>query len=163
MDDREERKRARMLLGEWGTIDQARKQAQSRIHALQAQVNDAHDPTKAQVLTGMPGSGTISDPTATVAERAIEITESATVEADAIVKQIDSVTRRKIMIDELLYDLTQLHRDIVIYKYKNDYDWDHISLKLHYSKSLCQLREQEAVNYIARNIARILGNVGCNV
>lgn len=153
MDDREERKRARMLLWQWATTTARCKRWQAEIADLQRLINDLHDPTKAQVLTGMPGSGAISDPTARAAERAIEISASYMAAADAIAEQIKDAIRMKTAMDDAIGGLTAIQRRVIELRYQDEHSWEYIALKLTYDESRVRAREREAIDHIVTHIA----------
>lgn len=108
----------RRLMREWGTTNRDVEYMQASRRMCEEQLADLFDPPCTPRLTGMPGSGAVSDITAQTAIRA----NAAATEIRSHIADIDRMIARRIrlrrVIDWGLYELTPAQRDTLRHRFE---------------------------------------------
>jgi len=108
----------RHLMREWGTTDRDVEYMMAARRVQVTQLNELFSPSCTQRLTGMPGSGALSD---TTAQTAINDSEAAE-ECRKQIAFLDSLIARRIRlrraVDWALDDLSPAQRDTIRYRFE---------------------------------------------
>lgn len=149
----QDRRRVRAILWEWGATMSRVQRWKNEINALHLMIEDVHDPTRAQVITGMPGANTTGDPTAQMALRAADMITSFQGAADVLERRIKDALEMKAAIDNAVGEcLTAIQREVIEKRYIGQHSWEYVALKMSYAESKCRDREREAVDTLSLRI-----------
>ena len=149
----QDRRRVRGVLWEWGATMSRVRRWKDEINTLHEMIEDVHDPTRAQVITGMPGANTTGDPTAQMALRAADMIASFQDAANVLEGRIKDALEMKAAIDTAVCEcLTATQREVIEKRYVGQHSWEYVALKMSYAASKCRDREREAVDILSARI-----------
>ncbi len=151
MENKDSRREIRRLLWRWGRVTATciHKQREMREYMdLIDSVSDVH----AGVLTGMPGSGKISDNTARAAEKLIYLKQQYKIQIDMLAKEIEDELRFRESIDDLMRSVEDPARTVIEMRYKYCWSFTRISQELNYAESWVKKLEGIAISIIGKNI-----------
>ena len=152
MENKDTRREIRRLLWRWGRVTATciRKQREMREYMdLIDSVSDVH----ASALTGMPGSGKISDNTARAAEKLIYLKQQYQIQIDLLAKEIEDELRFRESIDDLLRCIHDPARTVIEMRYK--YCWTHerVAREINYAESSVKRLEGVAITILEKKIS----------
>lgn len=150
-ESEETRKEIRRMLRRWGNVRSfcIRKQKELREYMdLIESVSDVH----ASALSGMPGSGQMSDKTARAAEKLMYLEEQYQNMIDALAKEIADELLYKEFMDSVLECVKDPARTVVEMKYKYCWSIEKIHHETHYSPASVKRLDMKALSLIAENI-----------
>ena len=145
------RKDIRRLLWRWGRVAAtcARKQKELREYIdLIESVSDVHS----SALTGMPGSGQISDKTAKAAEKLMFLEQQYQGMIDILSKEIEQELRFKESIDDLLLCVEDPARTVIEMRYKYCWSFIKIANEISYSEASIKRLEGIAISLMEKKI-----------
>ena len=151
MENKDSRRQIRRLLWRWGRVTATciRKQREMREYMdLIDSVSDVH----AGALTGMPGSGKISDNTARAAEKLIFLKDQYQIQIDRRAKEIEDELRFRESIDDLLKSVDDPARTVIEMRFKYAWDFSRISRELNYTESWVRQLECIGVRRLEKRI-----------
>lgn len=152
MEDSNARKEIRRLLWRWGrvavTCARKQKELQDYLDLIQS-VSDVHS----SPLTGMPGSGRVSDNTARAAEKLIFLEGQYQTLIDILTKEIEAEIRFRIDMDQVLQHVEDPARTIVDMRYKYGWTFDKIARETSYSEASVKRLDGIAVNIVHKYVA----------
>jgi len=112
--------RMRGIMQQWGDTERWCAEIHSEIEFWSTQIQSLYDPKCTQTITGMPGSGKISDNTATTAIRDMEAEAEYRSQINFAKARRAKRMRLKELIDELVDDLSPMQSDAIKFRYKTN-------------------------------------------
>ena len=136
------------MLWKWAGTKATIERLERERHYFKTRMDEAGDVLKAQQLSGMPGSGRISD----LSDIMAQIEASANMyaaQAERINAEITEALRIRNMVEGFMRSLTPIQEKIVCYRYQDGYSWQFIGLKMAYDERSVRRIEEQAVDKLA--------------
>jgi len=151
MENSDARKEIRRLLWRWGKVTATCARKQKELQEYLDLINSATD-VKSSPLTGMPGGGGLSDPTARAAERLAYLKDRYQEMVDILTAEIDDEIQFSRAMDEAMLVLTVQERRIVELRYRNGWSFARIARVTSYSERQVQRHDENAVKAMGKSI-----------
>lgn len=142
------RSAARRMLWKWASTKATIERLERERHYFKTRMDEAGDVLKAQQLSGMPGSGRISD----LSDIMAQIEASANMyaaQSERINAEIAETLQIRNMVEGFIKSLTPIQEKIVCYRYQDGYSWQFIGLKMAYDERSVRRIEEQAVDKLA--------------
>jgi len=152
METNDTRKEIRRLLWRWGRVTATCARKQKELQDYMDLISSAAD-VHSSPLTGMPGSGKISDNTARAAERMMFLENQYQRMVDILSKEIEEELRFRESMDKVIKCVEDPARSIVEMRYKYTWSFEKIARETNYSEASVKRLEGIAVTLIHRNIS----------
>lgn len=141
-----ERRHVEKLLWEWGSALKDCERRRMEIRRLMEQAEDAENVLHAQVLTGMPAGGEVSDPTA----NAVHMRDHALRRVDQLTAEINGIMARKDKLDAIIGLLPENQRRVLYMRYVRGLDVSvRIPRSLYADRKTVYRWHQQAVEFVA--------------
>ena len=141
-----ERRHVEKLLWEWGSALKDCERRRMEIRRLMEQAEDAENVLHAQVLTGMPAGGEVSDPTA----NAVHMREHPLRRVDQLTAEINGIMARKDKMDAIIGLLPEEQQRLVHMRYVRGMEVSvRIPMQLHADRKTVYRWHQQALEIVA--------------
>ena len=149
---RERRYQTRGILWRWAATTETCASKQDEIKEYLRQIESAAD-IKPQCLTGMPHSGTTSDPTPRAAEKIARLREKLQERINKLVDDTATDLEMQSTIDDAVRSLGGIEQLVINAKYKQRKKYEQIAEELGYCVDRVKQIDGDAVDKIAEKIS----------
>ena len=151
MESSNTRKDVRRLLWRWGKVTSTCARKQKELQEYMDLINSVSD-VHSSALTGMPGSGQISDRTERAAERLMFLKDRYQEMIDELAKEIEEELRFRDAMDDVIKCVDDPARTVIEMRYKYTWSFTRIARETNYAESWVRQLDGIAVQKIGRHI-----------
>ena len=145
------RNAVRRILWQWANTTRTIERLEAERAYFRSMADEAHCMLKAQNLSGMPGSGRISD-LSDVMEQIEKSAEMYARQCERINAEIADALRLRNAIQDFVSRLTPVQEKVITYRYRDGHEWQFIAIKMNYDEKSVRRIETQVVDLIAKSL-----------